>query len=178
LVKWRATAKTRHKHLILASGALSSIAPEVRSLDILWMVVSPRPSHASRIDVIGYDVAVIREGHLTDGTLPFLFYDFAVEQLPHLGFRAEFAIPSGVMRVFDPLHPKTSDSASLLDRLATTAIEGSVDGAEFLATEFMNSLLRLTYVGKGVRLWVFSFKCGEELSVEPSSHAAHGRSRL
>jgi hypothetical protein len=107
----------------------------VHSLDILWMVASPRPAHSSRIDVIGYDVAVIREGHLTDGTL-LLFDNFSVEQLPHLRLRAEFAVSPGLMRVFDPLHPKTSDSASLLDRLATTAIEGSVDGAEFLATEF------------------------------------------
>jgi hypothetical protein len=108
----------------------------VHSLDILGMIVSPRPSHSSRINVIGYDVAAIRERHLTNRTLPALFDNFAVEQLPHLCFRAEFAISSGVMRVFDPLHAKTSDAASLLDRLATTAIQGSVDGAEFLATEF------------------------------------------
>jgi hypothetical protein len=58
----------------------------MRSLDILGMVVSPRPFHSSRINVIGYDVAVIGECHLTDGTLPVLFDDFAAEQLPHLGF--------------------------------------------------------------------------------------------
>jgi hypothetical protein len=86
--------------------------------------------------VIGHDVAVVGEGHLTDGTSPVLFDNFAVEQLLHLRLRPYFAIPSGLMRVFDPLHTKMSDSASLLDRLATTAIEGSVDGAEFLATEF------------------------------------------
>jgi hypothetical protein len=108
----------------------------VDSVDILWMVVSPRPSHSSRIDVIGYDVAVVGERHLTNCALPVLFDNFAVEQLPHLRFRAEFAIPSRVMRVFDPLHPKTSHSASLLDRLAAAAIEGSVDGTEFLPTEF------------------------------------------
>jgi hypothetical protein len=85
---------------------------------------------------IGHDVAVIGEGHLTDVTLSVLFDNFAVEQLPHLCFRAEFAIASGVMRVFDPLHTKMSHATFLLDRLATTAIEGSVDGAEFLATEF------------------------------------------
>jgi hypothetical protein len=108
----------------------------MHGLDILWMIVSPRPSHSSRIEVVGHDVTVVREGHLTDRTLPVLFDNFALEELPHLGFRTEFAIPSGMMRVFDPLHPKTSDPASLLNRLAATAIEGSVDGAEFLATEF------------------------------------------
>jgi hypothetical protein len=108
----------------------------VHSLDILWMVVSPRPAHSSRIDVVGHDVAVIRERRVTDRTLSVLLDNFAVEQLPHLCFRAEFAVSSGVMRVFDPLHTKTSDSASLLYRLAATAIEGSVDGTKFLATEF------------------------------------------
>jgi hypothetical protein len=108
----------------------------VHSLDILWMVVSPRPSHSSRIDVVGYDVAVIRERHLTNRTLSILFDDFAVEHLPHLGLRPEFAVPSGVMRVFDPLHAKMSNAASLLDRLAGAAIEGSVDGRKCLATEF------------------------------------------
>jgi hypothetical protein len=85
---------------------------------------------------IGHNVAVVGERHLTDRALPVLFDNFAVEQLPHLCFRAEFAISPGVMRVFDPLHAKTSDSPSLLDRLATTAIEGSVDGTKFPATEF------------------------------------------
>jgi hypothetical protein len=108
----------------------------VHSLDIVGMIVSPRASHSSWIDVVGHDVAVIREGHLTDGTLPVLFYDFAVEQLPHLCFRAEFAISPGVMQVFDPLDAEVSDAASLLERLAAATIEGSVDGAEFLATEF------------------------------------------
>jgi hypothetical protein len=37
---------------------------------------------------IGYDVAVIGEGHLTDGALSVLFDNFAVEQIPHLRFRA------------------------------------------------------------------------------------------
>jgi hypothetical protein len=135
-VKWRATAKTTGQPLVLPSRALFPVAPEVRGLDILWMIVSPHPSHSSRIDVVGYDVAVIRQRHLTNRTLSILFDDFAVEHLPHLGFRTEFAIPSGMMRVLDPLHPKTSDPASLPDRLAAAAIEGSVDGTKFPATEF------------------------------------------
>jgi hypothetical protein len=40
------------------------------------MVVSARPSHSSRIDVIGHDVAVAGESHLTDGALPVLFDNF------------------------------------------------------------------------------------------------------
>jgi hypothetical protein len=41
-----------------------------------------------------------------------------------------------VVRVFDTLHSQASDFASLLDQLTATARNGSVDGAEFLATEF------------------------------------------
>ena len=85
---------------------------------------------------IGHDVAVVGEGHLTDGTLPVLFDNFSVEQLPHPRSRTEFAVPSGVMRVFDPLNAEATDAASLPNRLAAAAREGSVDGAEFLATEF------------------------------------------
>jgi hypothetical protein len=164
--------------LILSGGSLFAIAPEVHSLDIVGMVVSPRPSHSPRIDVIGHDVAVAGERHLTDGALPALFDDFAVEQLPHLCFRTEFAISPGVMQVFDPLHPKTSHAASLLDRLAPTAIEGSVDGAEFLATEFheLSPSALLMWIGNEVLLW---FLASNAVRNYLSSHlAAHASQRL
>ncbi len=48
------------------------------------MVVSPRSSHTSWMNVIGHDVAVVGERRLTDGALPVLFDNLAVEQLPHL----------------------------------------------------------------------------------------------
>ncbi len=51
--------------------------------------------------MIGHDVAIVRERHLTDGALPVLFDNLAVEQLPHLCFGAEFAISPGVVRVFE-----------------------------------------------------------------------------
>jgi hypothetical protein len=35
-----------------------------------------------------------------------LLYDFSVQQLPHLGWRSEFSIPSGVVRIFDSLNSK------------------------------------------------------------------------
>jgi hypothetical protein len=94
---------------------------------------------------IGHNVAVVGERHLTDRALPVLFDNFAVEQLPHLRLRAEFAIPSGVMRIFDPLHAKRSDAAFLLDRLAAATIEGTMDGAEFLRRSFMNFLLQVSF---------------------------------
>jgi hypothetical protein len=152
----------------------------VDSLDIVRMIVSSRPSHSSRIDVVGHDVAVIREGRLTNRTLPVLFDNFAVEQLPHLGFRTEFAISPEMMRVFDPLHTRTSDPASLLDRLATAAIEGSVDGTEFLATEFheLSPSSFLMWVGTGFCFEMCSFNAVRNYLSAPSSHPAHASQRL
>ena len=132
--------------LILPRGSLLAVTPEVHCLDVLRVVVYPRPSHSSRIDVIGHDVAIVREGHLTDGALPVLFDNFAVEQLPHLCLGAEFSVSPGVVRVFDPLHPQASCAASL-DRLAGTARKGSMDGTEFVATEF-HELPPLAFHGK------------------------------
>ena len=40
---------------------LFSVAPPVDGLNVLRMVVSPCPSHAAGIDVIGYDVAIVAE---------------------------------------------------------------------------------------------------------------------
>jgi hypothetical protein len=135
------TRKVRPQSLILPRGSLLAVTPEVHCLDVLRMVISSRPSHSSRVNVVGHDVAIVRERHLADGALPVLFDDFAVEQLPHLCLGAEFAVSPGVMRVFDTLHPQASESASLLDQLTAAARNGSVDGAEFLATEF-HGLLR------------------------------------
>jgi hypothetical protein len=39
-------------------------------------------------------------------------------------------------RIFDPLHPDPSDSASLLKQLAATARERSMNGTILIATEF------------------------------------------
>jgi hypothetical protein len=100
------------------------------------MVVSPRTSHSFGIDVVGHDVVATGERHLTDGTLPVLLDDLAVEQLPHFSIGAEFAISPRMVRVVDALNAQASDATSLLERLAATAIERSVDGTKFLATEF------------------------------------------
>jgi hypothetical protein len=41
-----------------------------------------------------------------------------------------------MVRVVDTLNAQASDATSFLERLAATAIERSVDGTKFLATEF------------------------------------------
>jgi hypothetical protein len=69
------------------------------------MVVSPRSSHPSRINVVGHDIAIVGERHLANGALPVLFNNFPIKELPHLCFGAEFAVSPGVVRVFNALHP-------------------------------------------------------------------------
>jgi hypothetical protein len=100
------------------------------------MVVSSRPSHSSRIDVVGYDIAIVGEGHLANSTLSVLLNDFSIEQLPHFRSGAEFAVSSRMVRVFDTLHSELSDSSSSLNRFAATARERSMNGTILIATEF------------------------------------------
>ena len=56
-------------------------------LNVVRVIVSPAASHAFGISVIGYHIAVIREGLMTDGAHSILFYDLPLQQLPHLGGR-------------------------------------------------------------------------------------------
>jgi hypothetical protein len=71
--------KAERQFLILPGGSLFAVTPEVRCLDIVGMVVSPRPAHASRIDVVGHDVVIVGERHLTDGALPVQFDNLSIK---------------------------------------------------------------------------------------------------
>jgi hypothetical protein len=113
------------------------------------MVVSPRTSHSFGVDVVGHYVIATGERHLTDGTLAALLDDLAVEQLSHFSIGAELAISPGVVRVVDTLNAEPSDAPSLLERLAATAIEGSMDGTIFLATEFHQFSSSGSFCGTG-----------------------------
>jgi hypothetical protein len=75
-------------------------------LDIVQVIVSPGSSHAARVDVIGHDVVIVGKGLLADGARSVLSVDLAIEQLPHLPIGTELAEASGMMRIFDVLHPQ------------------------------------------------------------------------
>ena len=90
-------------------------------LDVVEVVVSPGPSHPFGLDVVGHNLVVIREGFVADCALPFLLGDLPVEQLPHLGRRPEFAIPFGVVRIFDA--PNTKLKSAFFPSLLPTAAE-------------------------------------------------------
>ncbi len=56
----------------------------MRCLDILWMVISPSPTHSFRIFVVWHDIAVVGEILVANGTLLILFDYLAIQQFPHL----------------------------------------------------------------------------------------------
>ena len=76
----------------------------MHGLDVVRVIVPPRSSHSSRMDVIGHDVVVVGEGFVADGALSVLLDDLPVEQLPHLRVGTELAVPSRMMGIVDPLH--------------------------------------------------------------------------
>ena len=103
-------------------------------LDIVWMIISPSPSHAFGIDVVWHDVVVVGEFLVADWTLPVLLDNLPVQEFPHFRRRSEFPIPSRVMRVFNALDTEAY-SAGLSDLFPATAEQRSVDRTVFIATE-------------------------------------------
>src|ERR1700733_16220368 len=125
--------RAERQPLILPRGSLFTVAPEVARPDIVGMVISPRPAHSSRTNVVGHDVAIVGERHLANGALPVLLNYFLIEQFPHFRFGAKLAISSRMVRVFDTLHSEPSGSASLRNRLPAAARERPTNRAGMIA---------------------------------------------
>ena len=70
--------------VIYSGRSFFSITPPVCCLDIIRMVVSPRPSHPFGIPVVWHDVVVMCELFVTNGALSALFDDLPVQELAHL----------------------------------------------------------------------------------------------
>jgi len=54
------------------------IAPPMNRLDIVGVVVSPSPSHAFRLDMVGHDLAVLGKRLVTDCAFSALVSDLPV----------------------------------------------------------------------------------------------------
>jgi hypothetical protein len=83
-----------------------SVAPPMRCSDIVWVVVSPRPSHALGVPVVRHYVVAVRELFVADGTFSILFDDLPVQEFPHFCLRPEFPIPPWVMRILNAPYTK------------------------------------------------------------------------
>ena len=88
-----------------SARSLVPVAPPVRRLNVVGMIVSPGSSHASWVDVVRNDVIVVRELNMAECALPVLLDNLAVSQSPHLCVRAELPVSSGMMGIFNPLYP-------------------------------------------------------------------------
>ena len=84
-----------------SARSLFPVAPPVDSLNVVRMIVPPRSSHATGMDVVGHHVAVVGEPLLAEGADSILRGDLPVDQLPHFGVGAEFPVSPGMMRIFD-----------------------------------------------------------------------------
>jgi hypothetical protein len=73
----------------------------MNSLDIIRVIVSPGASHAPRIDMVRYDVAVVGELGTAKSAFAVLGGYLSVEQLPHFRIRAEFEISPRVLGILD-----------------------------------------------------------------------------
>jgi hypothetical protein len=93
----------------------------MRGLDVFRMIVAPSSSHSLRASVVRYDVAAVGKFLVTDGALTTLLDNLAVQQLPHLCWRTEFAIPPWVVRILDALNTKLK--SAFFPRLLATAAE-------------------------------------------------------
>ena len=93
----------------------------MHGLDIVRMVVSAGASHSFWLSVVRYDVAVVGKFVVANGAFPSLLDDLSVQQLPHLGWRAKFAISPRVVRIFDALNTKLK--SAFFPRLLATAAE-------------------------------------------------------
>ena len=93
----------------------------MRCLDIVRVVVSPRPSHTLGILVVWHNVAVVRKLFVADCTFPILLDNLSVQELSHFCGRPEFPIPPWVMWILNA--PYTKLSGTLLPNPFTATAE-------------------------------------------------------
>ena len=64
------------------------IAPEMRCLDVVRVIISPSSAHSFRIPVVWNHIVIVCELFVTDGAFPVLLDDLPVEKFPHFGRRS------------------------------------------------------------------------------------------
>jgi hypothetical protein len=138
----RAVCASRQRNPIVLTGSLLIdsrrslffIAPPVRCLNIVRMIISPRSSHSFRILVVRNNVVVVAKLLVADGAYSGLLPHLTVQECTHLSRRSEFSISSGVMRIFHALHSE-SDSSRVGGCFPPAARSRSVNWAHFVGAE-------------------------------------------
>lgn len=65
------------------------------------MIVSPRSSHSTGIDVVRDHVAIVGELSVAESAHAALSSNLPVHQLSHFGIRPDFSISARVLRIID-----------------------------------------------------------------------------
>ena len=104
-------------------------------LDIVWMIVSPRPSHSFGIPVVWDNVVVVREFFVADCAYSLLLGDLPLQKFTHLSWGSELSISPRMMRIFNASNTGLH-CTNAMRLLAAAAANRPVDGTVFIWTEF------------------------------------------
>jgi hypothetical protein len=110
-------------------------------LNVFRMVVSPCSAHATGMDVVGHDVAIISERFVTQSAFTVLSGNLSIKELPHFSVGAEFPVPSGMMLIFNAPDAHLARASFSRHCLSATAETGAVDRAELVLVESHGALL-------------------------------------
>ena len=116
-------------------GSLFPVAPPVNRLNVIRVIISPSPSHSPRVDMVRYDIAIIREISAADAAFAALGNDFPIEQLSHLRIGAEFAITSRMKWIFNSADAELSYCLHFRNYFPSAAETRTMNGADLVATE-------------------------------------------
>src|SRR5579859_6316159 len=105
------------------AGSLFSIAPPVDSLDVFGMIVPPRSSHSTGIDVVRNDVVIVRELSLAEGTYSILGGDLPIDQLSHLAVRADLPVSPRMLGIVNAANAHLARSFSFRDGFPSAACQ-------------------------------------------------------
>jgi hypothetical protein len=70
-------------------------------LDVVGMVISPRPSHTAGTDVVRNDVVIIRKQTVAESASTVLGDDLPVHELPHFRIGTDLPVPARVLGIVD-----------------------------------------------------------------------------
>lgn len=125
--------------LVHSHGSLRFVTPPMCCLDIVRMIISPRPTHSFGILVVWDNVVVVGELLVADCAYSFLLGDFPLQKFPHFGGGSELSIAPRMMRVLNASNSGLYRSHTMRS-FSPAAADGFVDGTVFIWTEFHGHL--------------------------------------
>lgn len=158
---WLAPAEPSHLPIDLvrtyptstSARSLFPVAPPVNGLDVFRMVVPPRSSHATGIDVVGDNVGVVGELFIADTAFAFLGHNLLVQQLSHFRIRAYLPITARMLEVVNATDSQLALTPFSRDRFPAAAELRTVNRAKLVSTEFHGFLQFVFGVSAGSDEW-------------------------